>query len=964
MNFLRPRGAQDNPKAARFEPVSGAIPILATGRFPSPRARRSPCSPSGNAVVHFCRAACGFLRRPRRLHLLRGYRWLEKRRLRCCAAIALFVVLLSTLFFLSFVAIFLTWERPWTQVLVRDYLSFLKGADLRARVPGASRPREPARLWGLTIAAVHPLAEPPPALARTAAQADNAVPSPLTARLEAKYADSLVIYTFANGTERNHVYRRLSLSYCGSHIQNIEAQLLLNGVVLDGKGTTEFCTTPMQQAKTNKEVLTMVDGRVETSITGRDRETDELRHSIRSLEKHVQWHRGRVVIVSPGHHPTWVDGARNFLAGVCGGAAVQALRSRGTHLRLTTVHQDALMVAHARLTVNTHSIEQQLWRVRNTTAVHVYMNDDYFVNRDVAITDLFNEYGGTIVRVESSLISSAYTANDTLPTWEDGVSHTNYIAIRDLDLQHEDDVSAHALQLLQQQTGDAVHVHADAIRSGAAPLPSFNAPSPKDAMWMIMDLLEGDHAANLTLPTAYSAEAVIAAYTSPSFGVVRPHFFATHAPFVYCTNMLRYLASRYQREYAQSMFLHRSRSSTDLYVPFLYNAFVMARPWVASPRFLPYLLFQREMERAMARRGGERVGVTERPDAAAAANLNDVPLQQARQKEMEEIKKTLSLNPIRLDNEDGCAPATMLVGEAENSCLFGRFTDDLNENSRYMRQIAEEKPMFFNVNSGLTTLTAADQLRAFLKTKFPQQIFLEKARASAGVVDPALTPLFSALMTLPVLAVVSFAEGVCPLVRSLSLAFAGHHRGRVHVRQPRHGLGEVDATLGEVRAELHYTPMSALPAVGCTFSSRVDVAVTKRGQSLVNLTLQAFANDGGFAVALPSTCGAGDGGAAGLRVHGFVIDAQTPHLPLRQVKHIPEALSMPGQTLALEDFRAMRVGPDDRDVVLVLAREDAAAKAVHWIDGASENDLLITFPLPLREYEEMEAMIKWVAWQP
>jgi hypothetical protein len=45
--------------------------------------------------------------------------------------------------------------------------------------------------------------------------------------------------------------------------------------------------------------------------------------------------------------------------------------------------------------------------------------------------------------------------------------------------------------------------------------------------------------------------------------------------------------------------------------------------------------------------------------------------------------------------------------------------------------------------------------------------------------------------------------------------------------------------------------------------------------------------------------------------------------------------------------------------VLVLAREDAAAKAVHWITGASESDLLVTYPVPVEAYENMSAVLEW-----
>ncbi|KPI84959.1 hypothetical protein ABL78_5974 [Leptomonas seymouri] len=337
--MLRSRCPQDNARASRHDPVSVAVPILDTGVLQEAHAQTFLSSPI-SAAVRWCRGAFTALQRPRRASLLYWYRWLKKRHLLCYAAVTFFFLLLITLLFISFAAIALTWDRPWTQILVQEYLSF-QADSFHVRVPGAVQPREPARLWGLTVAPAQPLASPLPEHADRAAQEDYA--SRVKARLERQYGASLFLYTFVNGTEPNHVYRRLSLGYCGNHIQSVEMQLALNGAVLDGKGTAELCTTPMQRAKTNAEVLAMVDGRAMATTTGRDRETDELRHSIRSVEQHVPWHRGRVVIVSPGHHPTWVDGAKNFLAGACGDASVQALRTRGTHLRLTTVHQDAVM---------------------------------------------------------------------------------------------------------------------------------------------------------------------------------------------------------------------------------------------------------------------------------------------------------------------------------------------------------------------------------------------------------------------------------------------------------------------------------------------------------------------------------------------------------------------------------------------------------------------------------------------
>lgn len=42
--------------------------------------------------------------------------------------------------------------------------------------------------------------------------------------------------------------------------------------------------------------------------TERDRDNDELRYSLRSLEQFLPWHTGKIYLVSPaGHIPTWLD---------------------------------------------------------------------------------------------------------------------------------------------------------------------------------------------------------------------------------------------------------------------------------------------------------------------------------------------------------------------------------------------------------------------------------------------------------------------------------------------------------------------------------------------------------------------------------------------------------------------------------------------------------------------------------
>ncbi|CAJ03779.2 conserved hypothetical protein [Leishmania major strain Friedlin] len=722
------------------------------------------------------------------------------------------------------------------------------------------------------------------------------------AELLERFGDTDIIYSFVNGSEANHYYRKAMSMWCLPQLRDLENATYSEGGRLPPAlqsivaSNTPACLPPyLQNAYDNlhstRDFVATVASNARPGTD--DRETDELRHSLRSVEQHVRWHRGRVVMVSPGHHPTWVDGAKNFLAGVCGGARVQALRSSGTHLRVTTVHQDAVMPYGMRLTVDSHVIEQHLWRVRNVTSVHVYMNDDYFVNRDVAITDLLNEYGGTIVRTERGIIAAGAVA-DGGASWAKGVLHTQQFNTQELDVLHED----YLPEALVTMWDSLKRVNRSA---SAAAVTSISVP-PLDEAVDVAHQYEPD-----PLP-------------SKSLMPRRPRRYATHAPFVYCTNMFRFFETRYEREFAAAALRHRSRKARDLFIPFVYNAFIMARPWQASPKFLPYLL---ELHRS------RRLGRTD----------------------------AMSPTQIVLDNEDGCGPASLLSGAAESDCVFAKFLNNLTLNEAVVERVRQVNPLYFNINAGFSSAEAADQLRRFLHGKFPTPVYLEvggrtsSAGAAAAAEEGALSRLFGDLMALPVVGVVSYEEGVCPLVRSLALAFAGHHRGGVRVSVEQHG----GAALREARAALGHRVVSAMPAPACAYKEQVSVDPAARGESVAEIARRAMGEMRG-GVELPWTCG---GGGAGLRVRGFVVDARTRGAPVRSAAALRDALAVPAQTLSLEDFRAVAVGPSEGDVVLVVSREDAEAQAVHWVNGASESDLLLTYPLPVEAYEDMDAEVRW-----
>lgn len=70
--------------------------------------------------------------------------------------------------------------------------------------------------------------------------------------------------------------------------------------------------------------------------------------------------------------------------------------------------------------------------------MHIYFNDDYFVNRPVSISDFFNEYGGSVIRTESKKIKQAVRAHAKSISWMDSVKHVHLFATVELDVHAED----------------------------------------------------------------------------------------------------------------------------------------------------------------------------------------------------------------------------------------------------------------------------------------------------------------------------------------------------------------------------------------------------------------------------------------------------------------------------------------------------------------------------------------------
>jgi len=156
------------------------------------------------------------------------------------------------------------------------------------------------------------------------------------------------------------------------------------------------------------------DGAVGTS---RDRENDELRHSLRSYAKHMSWHRGPIILVTPlGMAPTWLN---------------------TSHPRVRVVAQETLFpVEEDNPTFNSNALEQHLWRIPGLTDLFVHMNDDYFFGKDVQPWHFFTKEGGMRFFFENNVIhGSAKEAQQFFKNkqriWLSSVYTTNALFERD-----------------------------------------------------------------------------------------------------------------------------------------------------------------------------------------------------------------------------------------------------------------------------------------------------------------------------------------------------------------------------------------------------------------------------------------------------------------------------------------------------------------------------------------------------
>lgn len=122
---------------------------------------------------------------------------------------------------------------------------------------------------------------------------------------------------------------------------------------------------------------------------------DELRYSLRSLERYAEFVR-HVFVVTDGQCPEWlVDG----------------------HDRLTIVDHREIFedVDHSLPTFNSHSIESRLHHVPGLAEHYLYLNDDMIFGRRVTVDDFFDEDGRAHVFASHALAPMGPVTSATKP---------------------------------------------------------------------------------------------------------------------------------------------------------------------------------------------------------------------------------------------------------------------------------------------------------------------------------------------------------------------------------------------------------------------------------------------------------------------------------------------------------------------------------------------------------------------
>ncbi|OUM66171.1 hypothetical protein PIROE2DRAFT_6700 [Piromyces sp. E2] len=106
-------------------------------------------------------------------------------------------------------------------------------------------------------------------------------------------------------------------------------------------------------------------------VNSRDRSADELRYSLRSLEKYLPWHRGTIYIVTCQQIPKWLD---------------------TSHPRIKMIYHKDIFPEHIYPTYDSGTIELFFDKIPGITERFIYFNDDIFINSYIHPSFFFTSY--------------------------------------------------------------------------------------------------------------------------------------------------------------------------------------------------------------------------------------------------------------------------------------------------------------------------------------------------------------------------------------------------------------------------------------------------------------------------------------------------------------------------------------------------------------------------------------------
>ena len=137
---------------------------------------------------------------------------------------------------------------------------------------------------------------------------------------------------------------------------------------------------PAWQAKHNA-FIGKTEENSSVNCKGRYANNDELKYSLRSVEKYAPWIR-KIFIVTDNQVPAWLD---------------------ASNPRIKIIDHTEIMPAESLPCFNSALMEDYLYRIPGLAEHFLYANDDMFINKEVTAADFFNKDGFPIIRLKRKL---------------------------------------------------------------------------------------------------------------------------------------------------------------------------------------------------------------------------------------------------------------------------------------------------------------------------------------------------------------------------------------------------------------------------------------------------------------------------------------------------------------------------------------------------------------------------------